>query len=82
MVKRNAGAVILKMTYGYDVKEGQDEVVQTIEDAMDAFAISGVPGTFLDPDFNGVHGLNERIRVESLYAARDYLYDLAKAYAG
>ena len=44
--------------------------------------VYGVPGTFLDPDFNGVHGLNERIRVESLYAARDYLYDLAKAYAG
>ncbi|WP_431522516.1 M20/M25/M40 family metallo-hydrolase [Sphingomonas phyllosphaerae] len=44
--------------------------------------VYGVPGTFLDPDFNGVHGLDERIRVESLYAARDYLYDLAKAYAG
>ncbi|TCP35642.1 M20/M25/M40 family metallo-hydrolase [Sphingomonas sp. BK235] len=44
--------------------------------------VYGVPGTFLDPDFNGVHGLNERIRVASLYAARDYLYDLAKAYAG
>ncbi|MGK6322854.1 M20/M25/M40 family metallo-hydrolase [Sphingomonas sp. DT-51] len=43
--------------------------------------VYGVPGTFLDPDFNGVHGLNERIRVASLYAARDYLFDLAKAYA-
>ncbi|MBB3473791.1 M20/M25/M40 family metallo-hydrolase [Sphingomonas sp. BK345] len=44
--------------------------------------VYGVPGTFLDPDFNGVHGLDERIRVESLYAARDYLFDLTKAYAG
>lgn len=43
--------------------------------------VYGVPGTFLDPDFNGVHGLNERIRVASLYAARDYLFDLAKTYA-
>ncbi|MEE2917005.1 peptidase M20 [Sphingomonas ginsenosidimutans] len=44
--------------------------------------VYGAPGTFLDPDFNGIHGLNERIRVSSLYAARDYLFDLVKAYAG
>jgi acetylornithine deacetylase/succinyl-diaminopimelate desuccinylase-like protein len=44
--------------------------------------VYGAPGTFLDADFNGVHGLNERIRVTSLYAARDYLFDLVKAYAG
>lgn len=44
--------------------------------------VYGAPGTFLDADFNGVHGLNERIRKSSLYDARDYLYDLVKAYAG
>ena len=44
--------------------------------------VYGAPGTFLDTDFNGVHGLNERIRKASLYDARDYLYDLVKAYAG
>ncbi|MEH3035202.1 MAG: M20/M25/M40 family metallo-hydrolase [Sphingomonas adhaesiva] len=44
--------------------------------------VYGAPGTFLDPDFNGIHGLNERIRVSSLYGARDYLFDLVKAYAG
>jgi len=44
--------------------------------------VYGAPGTFLDSDFNGVHGLNERIRKASLYDARDYLYDLVKAYAG
>ena len=44
--------------------------------------VYGVPGTFVDPDGNGTHGLNERIRVESLYASRDYLFDLVKAYAG
>jgi acetylornithine deacetylase/succinyl-diaminopimelate desuccinylase-like protein len=44
--------------------------------------VYGAPGTFLDADFNGVHGLNERIRKDSLYDARDYLYDLVKAYAG
>ncbi|WP_443026228.1 M20/M25/M40 family metallo-hydrolase [Sphingomonas sp. CCH10-B3] len=44
--------------------------------------VYGVPGTFVDPDGNGTHGLNERIKVESLYASRDYLFDLVKAYAG
>ncbi len=44
--------------------------------------VYGAPGTFLDADFNGVHGLNERIGKKALYDARDYLYDLVKAYAG
>ena len=44
--------------------------------------VYGAPGTFLDSDFNGVHGLDERIRKASLYDARDYLFDLVKAYAG
>ena len=44
--------------------------------------VYGAPGTFLETDLNGVHGLNERIRKASLYDMRDYLYDLAKAYAG
>ncbi len=42
----------------------------------------GVPGAWGDPDGNGVHGLNERLEVRSLYAGRDYLFDLVKAYAG
>jgi acetylornithine deacetylase/succinyl-diaminopimelate desuccinylase-like protein len=41
----------------------------------------GVPGRFMDPDGNGVHGLNERRHVEGLYAERDYLFDLIIAYA-
>ena len=40
----------------------------------------GVPGVWGDPDGNGVHGLNERIEVQSLYVGRDYLTDLVKAY--
>jgi acetylornithine deacetylase/succinyl-diaminopimelate desuccinylase-like protein len=44
--------------------------------------VYGVPGTFIDQDGSGTHGLNERIRVKSLYDSRDYLYDLIKAYAG
>jgi acetylornithine deacetylase/succinyl-diaminopimelate desuccinylase-like protein len=41
----------------------------------------GVTGMFGDPDGNGVHGLNERIRVSSLYNGRDFLYGLVKLYA-
>ncbi len=41
----------------------------------------GVSGMFGDPDGNGVHGLNERIRVASLYNGRDFLYGLVKIYA-
>jgi acetylornithine deacetylase/succinyl-diaminopimelate desuccinylase-like protein len=44
--------------------------------------VYGAPGIFVDSDFNGIHGLNERIRVKSLYDGRDYLFDLVKAYAG
>ncbi len=43
--------------------------------------VYGVPGLWSDPDGNGTHGLNERIEVRALYAARAYLYDLVKAYA-
>ena len=41
----------------------------------------GVPGAWGDPDGNGVHGLNERLEVRSVYVGRDYLYDLVKALA-
>ncbi len=42
----------------------------------------GTPGAWGDPDGNGVHGLNERLEVRSLYKGRDFLFDLIKAYAG
>ncbi len=41
----------------------------------------GISGMFSDPDGNGVHGLNERIRVSSVYQGRDFLYELVKIYA-
>ncbi len=41
----------------------------------------GISGMFTDPDGNGIHGLNERIRVKTLYEGRDYLYRLMKLYA-
>ncbi|MCJ2180655.1 M20/M25/M40 family metallo-hydrolase [Novosphingobium album (ex Hu et al. 2023)] len=44
--------------------------------------VYGVPSVWVDPDGNGIHGLNERVEVRALYTARDYLYDLVKAVAG
>ena len=41
----------------------------------------GISGFFLDADFNGIHGLNERASVAGLYRSRDYLYELMKVYA-
>lgn len=42
--------------------------------------VYGAPGLFYDPMSNA-HGLNERIGVQSVYAGRDYLYDLVTTYA-
>lgn len=41
----------------------------------------GAPGIWVDPDANGMHGLNERIETRSLLTGRDFLFDLVKAYA-
>lgn len=56
--------------------------------ATDAIFISpigipvyGAPGLFLDADGNGIHGLNERIRIDSLMKGRDYLTELVLALA-
>jgi acetylornithine deacetylase/succinyl-diaminopimelate desuccinylase-like protein len=42
----------------------------------------GVPGAMVGATLDGVHGLNEKRSVAGLYAERDYLFDLVKAYAG
>ncbi len=41
----------------------------------------GISAVFVDPDGNGVHGLDERVRVKSLLDARTFLYRLVKIYA-
>jgi acetylornithine deacetylase/succinyl-diaminopimelate desuccinylase-like protein len=43
--------------------------------------VYGAPGGWADPDGNGVHGLNERRSVRSLFVGRDFLTDLVKVYA-
>jgi acetylornithine deacetylase/succinyl-diaminopimelate desuccinylase-like protein len=42
----------------------------------------GVSGMFGDGATTNAHGLNERIRVQSLMEGREFLYRLTKAYAG
>jgi len=39
------------------------------------------PGGWIDPDGNGVHGLNERRSARSVFIGRDFLTDLVKSYA-
>jgi acetylornithine deacetylase/succinyl-diaminopimelate desuccinylase-like protein len=41
----------------------------------------GISGIFIDADLNGIHGLNERLRVKSLLDGREYLYRLVKIFA-
>jgi acetylornithine deacetylase/succinyl-diaminopimelate desuccinylase-like protein len=43
--------------------------------------VYGAPGGWGDPDGNGVHGLNERLSIRSVFVGRDFLTDLVKAYA-
>ena len=43
--------------------------------------VYGVPGMWADFGTSGVHGLNERMEVKSLYTGRDFLTDLVKVYA-
>jgi acetylornithine deacetylase/succinyl-diaminopimelate desuccinylase-like protein len=42
----------------------------------------GFSGFFQDADSGHIHGLNERIRVKSVYEGRVFLYKLVKVYAG
>jgi acetylornithine deacetylase/succinyl-diaminopimelate desuccinylase-like protein len=41
----------------------------------------GIAGFFYEADLGHIHGLNERIVVQSLYEGRDFLFDLVKIYA-
>src|SRR5450631_2391232 len=41
----------------------------------------GITGLFTDPDGGNIHGLNERIRINSVYEGRTFLYRLIKLYS-
>jgi acetylornithine deacetylase/succinyl-diaminopimelate desuccinylase-like protein len=42
----------------------------------------GLSGMFQDIEGSRAHGLNERIRVQSLLDGRRFLYEVVKIYAG
>jgi acetylornithine deacetylase/succinyl-diaminopimelate desuccinylase-like protein len=41
----------------------------------------GLSGLFREPGDDGAHGLNEHIRVQSVYEGREFLYSVVKLYA-
>ncbi|KAH8806862.1 cytochrome P450 [Flagelloscypha sp. PMI_526] len=46
-VRKTSGAIILKLTYGIEVQEGEDPFVNLIRGANDNFSIACQPGTWL-----------------------------------
>lgn len=42
-----AGAIILKITYGHDVRENDDPLVELVDRTMDIFSQTSQPGTYL-----------------------------------
>ncbi|KAF8348622.1 cytochrome P450 [Amanita rubescens] len=46
-IRRTAGAIILRIAYGYEVKEGRDPFVSAADEAVEQFSISTSPGAFL-----------------------------------
>lgn len=39
------------MGYGYQVKEGHDDVLELVERAVNAFIVAAIPGSFLVDTF-------------------------------
>jgi hypothetical protein len=46
-IKRTAGAVILRISYGYEVRETDDPFVQLADLATEQFSLAASPGQFL-----------------------------------
>ena len=44
---RCAGAIILMMSHGYQIQDEGDPFVETVNEAMEQFAICTAPGAFL-----------------------------------
>lgn len=44
---RNAGAVILMMTYGYNIMDHNDPFIDIVDKATEQFAVASTPGAFL-----------------------------------
>ena len=51
LVIRTAGAIILMISYGYEVKEGRDPLVDIATQGLDQFSQGSTPGAFLVDTF-------------------------------
>ncbi|GLB41345.1 putative cytochrome P450 family protein [Lyophyllum shimeji] len=58
-LRKLAGGVIMKLTYGYTVEEGEDPYVNLIEGANSNFNAATVPGAFLVDSFPSLRQLPE-----------------------
>jgi hypothetical protein len=75
---RLAGGIILKITYGIEVQEGEDHFVRLIEKANSNFNIATVPGAFLVDFFPWLHHLPEWLPgMGFLRTARQWAQDTA-----
>lgn len=45
--RRTAGAIILKLSHGYEVQEGEDPIVNLVDTATEQFSLATAPGAFL-----------------------------------
>ncbi|OBZ76387.1 O-methylsterigmatocystin oxidoreductase [Grifola frondosa] len=46
-VRKAAGSIILMMSHGYKVQDGEDPIVNTVDKATEEFALCTAPGAFL-----------------------------------
>ncbi|KAJ3503678.1 hypothetical protein NLJ89_g8325 [Agrocybe chaxingu] len=46
-IRRTAGAIILRIAYGYDIEENHDPLVKLADEATEQFSLSTAPGGFL-----------------------------------
>jgi hypothetical protein len=78
MLSRLAGGIILKITYGIEVQEGNDHFVSLIEKANANFNVATVPGAFLVDFFPQLRHLPEWLPGMSfMKSAREWAQDTA-----
>lgn len=58
-LRKLAGGIIMQLTYGYEVQEGEDPFVNLIEGALQGFNASTVPGAFVVDFFPSLRYLPE-----------------------
>lgn len=63
--------------FGFAMSNGYTDSTFLTEAGIPSY---GVPGMWTGPDGSNAHGVDEKIPVRSVYAARAFLYDLVRAF--